>query len=283
VWSLVPAVARHYFVHLGLVYAAQFSPDSGLVLTVSKVQGLRVWEGKTGNELFRRPLFVTLYHADLYLDVFLPASFRADGQQILGYTRDKEGIQVTVWDARSGAEVVKTRGQSHDIRSAVFSSSGASILTSSEDKTARLWSAKTGEQIQVFEGHEKAVHNAVFLGGDAKVVTSSADHTARVWEAATGNELLRLQHQGEVNYALASEDGTRILTKWQTQIVSQGRLAMKYHATLWNAQTGEIIKTLDLRENAAIALFVPATNTVFLTPERTCLVDATTGTLIREY
>ena len=46
-----------------------------------------------------------------------------------------------VWDAASGTEVLTLKGHREVILSAVFSPDGRSIVTASDDGTARIWRA----------------------------------------------------------------------------------------------------------------------------------------------
>lgn len=279
-WSLVPAIARKYLVHGTPVLGVQFSPDNKQLLTVNQGAYAWVWDSETGNQLFRRELYVGLYHRDMYIGVLTAASFTPDGKKILGRTRDTTGIRVTIWDAQAGQELAKTPGQPEEIRNAVFSPIGDLILTASRDKTAKTWSTKTGEAVQEFKGHDGTVNSAVFQRDGARIATASADRTARIWNARTGTELHRLDHPGQVNYALISDDGTRILTKWETTL---GESPARYHATLWDADSGREIKAFNLRDNSHIAIFAPGGKQILLTLEKTALVDAASGEVTRQF
>ena len=71
-------------------------------------------------------------------------------------------------------------------RAVAFSPDGKTVLTGSDDGTARLWDAATGKPIGPPLPHQDAV-NAVAFSPDGKtVLTGSWDKTARLWDAATG-------------------------------------------------------------------------------------------------
>src|SRR5262249_49603409 len=75
------------------------------------------------------------------------------------------------------------------VNSAQFSPGGHWIVTSSEDKTARLWDAATGKQIGEPMKHEASVNSAQFSPNGQWIVTASEDKTARLWDAATGKPI----------------------------------------------------------------------------------------------
>ena len=84
-----------------------------------------------------------------------------------------------------------------------------SILTASDDGTAKLWRLEkqkdptTGAESEVyiakveqtFSGHTDFVKSAVFTRAGEHVITASDDGTARVWDLSA-KELVKLDHQG---------------------------------------------------------------------------------------
>ena len=93
-----------------------------------------------------------------------------------------------------------------------FSPDGASIVTASNDNTARTWDPATAQEIAVLRGHEHFVNSAAFSPDERRVVTASLDNIARIWDAATAKEIAVLRHDSGVGSAAFSPDGTRIVT-----------------------------------------------------------------------
>jgi WD40 repeat protein len=56
------------------------------------------------------------------------------------------------------------------------------IVTASEDKTARLWATESGGLLATLQGHDGFVTSAQFSPDGKRVVTPSRDKTARLWE-----------------------------------------------------------------------------------------------------
>ncbi|KAF5839618.1 WD40-repeat-containing domain protein, partial [Dunaliella salina] len=89
---------------------------------------LRLWDASTGKHK------ATLVGKATVLGV----AFSADSTRLASGDR---GSKVWLWDVRSGNSIAKLEGHSSGVRSVVFSTDGAHVLSGSEDKTIRCVSA----------------------------------------------------------------------------------------------------------------------------------------------
>jgi WD40 repeat protein len=71
-----------------------------------------------------------------------------------------------------------------------FSSDGDSIVTASNDATAKLWDTKTCAFLLTLKGHANRMHAASFSPDGSRVVTPSEGGTARLWDLKAGASLL---------------------------------------------------------------------------------------------
>jgi WD40 repeat protein len=77
-------------------------------------------------------------------------------------------------------DVRELRGHSDAIYNAEFSRDGRSLLTASDDGTARVWNVADGSSI-VLRGHDDDVYRARFSPDEQVVATASLDGSVRLW------------------------------------------------------------------------------------------------------
>ncbi len=284
--------------HVGEVMAAAFAPDGERVVTGGSDGTVRIWEPLSGQVLLRGDIsnfieeiggdrvavstndgFVHVFDAlsgqelvTLEADVPLTGvSFSGDGQLIAAGGYDGIG---RVWDSHSGKLVVELRGHEPMWMTVGFQWHDDQVLTYSDDGTARLWDARTGEQLQVFD-HGAVAGKSVWeahLSPDGRRVftTGTTDGRVEMWDAATGEQLW--SHTGLLSTggigAGFSPDGRFV-----------GTVAAQ--ATIWDAETGREVSSLDYPIKTAQVVFSPDGGTVVTRLEGAALTwDPMTGEVL---
>ena len=140
-----------------------------------------------------------------------------------------------------------------------------SVVTGSEDNTAKLWDVTTGTFQLDLKGHTSVMTSAAFSTDGSRVVTGSKDNSAKLWDAKSGAELLTLKgHAGWVLSASFSPDGSRVVT-------GSGNGTAK----VWDAKTG--IPLLDLKGHTG------GVRSVAFTPDGGRIVTASEDQLVKAW
>ena len=131
-------------------------------------------------------------------------------------------------------EYVTLKGHKDFLTSADFSPDGTRIVTTSNDKSARVWDATSGDALAILKGFWEKVGTAAFSPDGTRIVTASENGDARIWDATSGEVLAELEgHSGDVTDASFSPDGTRIVTA-----------SFDSTARVWDSSTGKVLATL---------------------------------------
>jgi WD40 repeat protein len=88
-----------------------------------------------------------------------------------------------------------------------WSPDGGRLVTSAEDRTARVWEAATGRPLLVLSGHDDGVLGVNWSPDGARIATCSRDRTVRVWDAGTGAQLAALPQDARPRGVVWSPDG----------------------------------------------------------------------------
>jgi WD40 repeat protein len=84
------------------------------------------------------------------------------------------------WDAATGTPIGPLMKHGGDVWSVCYSPNGKTILTGSDDGTARLWDATTGRPLGEPLEHPTSVRSAVFSPDGEMVVSAGGDGRGRV-------------------------------------------------------------------------------------------------------
>jgi WD40 repeat protein/serine/threonine protein kinase/tetratricopeptide (TPR) repeat protein len=220
--------------------SVSFSPDGTRILTGHEDGTANVVDAKTGAVLLKvRQQARYMGGQDVWVGHgVLSAAFSPDGTRIVTTGGTASYGEVTVWDARTGAELLALNGHTSWAMSSAFSPDGTHIITGSFDGTAKVWDARTGTGRLELGEQRGAVSSMAFSPDGKRVATASGDGTAKVWDARTGSFLLELKGaERPLRCVSFSPDGSRIVT-------AGGGDRKPGHVTIWDAQTGKAVREL---------------------------------------
>ncbi|KAJ7212575.1 hypothetical protein GGX14DRAFT_564331 [Mycena pura] len=162
---------------------------------------------------------------------------------------------VRIWDATTGAELVRMVGHTESVNSVAFSPDGARVVSGSGDQSVRIWDAMTSAELGKMEGHTKGVWSVAFSPDGAHIVSGSGDETVCIWDATTGAELRRMEgHTQSVESVAFSLDGAWIVS---------GSGDKSVH--IWDAMTGAELGKMEGHTQSV--------SSVAFSPDGTCIVS----------
>lgn len=191
-----------------------FTPDGKSLLSVSKDKTLRIWDLKSGDlEATLRVPIGPGRDGSLYALAVSP-----DGKTVAvgGFTPHGKGHRLYLIDYPARRIAGTLDGHEKPVSFAAFSPDGARLVSTSEDRTARVWDVRKRSALRVLSGHEEAVYGAAWSPDGKSLLTAGWDGTARLWDSRTGEERKVLRHVEKAGYpvlsAAWSPDGRRLAT-----------------------------------------------------------------------
>jgi WD40 repeat protein/serine/threonine protein kinase len=216
-----------------------FSPDGKRIVAGREDGTARVIDAQTGSVLLEVKGRPSVGDLVVFYPIVESAAFSPDGTRIVtaGRTGDGTGV-ASVWDARTGAELLDLRGHTGMVMSAAFSPDGERIITGGLDRTAKVWDARTGTPRLELGGIKSPITCTAFSPDGSWMVTSGTVFgqldEPTVWDARTGTPKLALKgFKSFVMSVAISPDGTRIATGGWWGFQRRGQ------AAVWDAPTGQ--------------------------------------------
>jgi platelet-activating factor acetylhydrolase IB subunit alpha len=243
--------ARHTLQgHRSQVSRAAFHPVFSQVVSVSDDATIKVWDWETGE--FERTL---KGHTKAVHD----ADFDSKGNMLASCSSD---MTIKVWDTNDDYKVVKTLfGHDHSVSAVKFMPNDDFLVSAGRDRTIRVWDLKTGFCAKTLNGHSDWVR-WITPSDDGKLLAScSNDQTARIWDYSTGETKAELRGHDHVVEVIAFAPVSAY--PWLREMAGVGEAASaaftagQFVATggrdkvikLWDASTGQCIKTLSGHDN----------------------------------
>ena len=160
--------------HSGPITGATFSPDGGLVATISTDNTTKLWSTRYGSDLDTLDTGSGAVHS---------VAFSADGSRLVVATARDAWVHAITDEGNRTHVLATLQGHSAAVLHASFAGTSPRIVTASSDNTAKLWDVGNPgyELIATLHGHSAAVSFADFSPDGSLVVTAGADSRAKVY------------------------------------------------------------------------------------------------------
>lgn len=142
--------------------------------------------------------------------------------------------QAVVFNTETGQQSITFSGHDDRVTEAIYTSDGALVLTTSDDRTIKLYSALNGDLLQTFGGSTDRVTSVAFSPDDALFVAGVADGSLTLRNRLTGDIVRQFTgHTAAVNSVAFSPDGSRIVSGGDDR-----------RAIVWETFTGQMVADL---------------------------------------
>ena len=222
-WDVKTGKSLRVFRHTSPILAGAYSPDGKTIVTGSWFGKICVWSIKKGKLLreLQAPSDGTITAVAYSPDgktivtgsearrpIIISKSPYKDGRP---YERDETHL-VYLWNTATGRMMKGFEAHVGCINSVAWNPDGKTILTASDDATARLWDGITGKELLVLQGHTRGICSAIFSPDGKTILTGSYDKTAFLWNSSTGESIKKVIEQVDpIKSVLFSLDGSTIL------------------------------------------------------------------------
>ncbi len=252
-----------------------YAPDEKTL--ASEGSGIvRIWDVHTGQRLKKLSTVGRFGHTEQTESYIRDIAYSPDGATLACGTRD---ATILLWNATTWEDRLLLKGHTKWISSVAFSPDGQTLASGSWDKTIRLWNPRTGENLKTFNGYTSGVSDVAFSPNGQTLASGDDDGTIRFWNVATGELIKTITTEADsINSVAFSPDGKTLATAGDSSDynirfwdVATGELlqtiadkharhayvvvyspdgqvvatdGLEGEACLWNATTGELLKTL---------------------------------------
>ncbi|KAL5724794.1 Eukaryotic translation initiation factor 3 subunit I [Ranunculus cassubicifolius] len=170
--------------HKGAVWCCDVSRDSTQLITASADSTVKLWDIKTGTQLytyeFTAPARAVEFSIGDKLAVITTDPF-------IQYPSTVHVKRISK-DNPTGESVLEFTGPQGRINRAVWGPSNKTIITAGEDGMVRIWDSETGKLLKESDtetGHTKGITDLTKSDDLSYFLTGSTDKSAKLWDART--------------------------------------------------------------------------------------------------
>jgi WD40 repeat protein len=181
---------------LSSVVSVAFSPDGKLLATGDMDGQIRLWQVRTGKQLF-----AFKGHSGWVRSI----AWSPDGRTLASGSNDS---LVRLWDVTDGSEKQVLHGHTNWVWAVAWSPDGLTLASGSFDSSVRLWDVAVGKCLTVLHGHTNGVRSVEWSPNGQLLVSGSLDGSIRLWDVTQSKCLQALHGHTDSVWAVAwSPDG----------------------------------------------------------------------------
>jgi WD40 repeat protein len=184
VWNAADGkLIKSIIAHDGTVIGLGLSADGGKMVSAGGDNKVKVWNltpPKPGAAAEDKPAAIFALTGAPYSVAISP-----NGTRVAAGVTDKTASSIVVFDVPAGKEVVSLADHTGIIRSLAFQGDNRTLVSTSDDKTARLSDVGV---LNVLDGHAAGVTAVAFHGNGTQFISSGMDKTVKLWAITAGKE-----------------------------------------------------------------------------------------------
>lgn len=190
--------------HVGSVWQCDVNYDTTMLLTGSADQTCKLWDVKTGNELYSWShkagvRTVQFAHGDRMFLAAQDDTFKSTPSIFLYNLNVDNPYEQQATPVRT-----LTAEGSKVFKRALWGNLNQTIVSASDDGYLRVWNVETGQEINKVYVHKKQINDAQYSRDETMIITASTDFTAKLYDAKTLTLLKTFQSDRPVNSASIS-------------------------------------------------------------------------------
>ena len=230
----------------GYTERVRFGPDSKTLVSFDN-RGARLWDTDTGKEIR------TLFHTESESLTGDLGDFSPDGTTFAlvfsTYYRHDHNPEIgnlELWDAETRTRKRTLGSPTLPVESVAFGKNGKRVAGGRGDGVV-VWDVETGKEIATLP-YDHRVHS-VALSPNGKILAGNdANGTVKLWDVDEKTEIATLPFKTEVRFGAAS-----LSFDPDNKMLAVGGSPTSYASlSLWNAETGKHITTLDTLETSIL-------------------------------
>ncbi len=212
------------FNHSGPINALAFSPDGTQLATASDDGTACLWDCATGNKLF------TFQHKGKVRSV----AISPDGKKVATGSSGALNDAVSMWDAKTGAQLATVNTSISNNRTLAFSPDSTKLATHTDAKIT-YWDLATNTKLFTLQA-DGTVYSLAISPCGTKLAAGTWGNTVTVWDLTSQKALYTYKHLDWVQSVAWSPDSTMLATGSYDKTVC-----------FLNAHTGKKLDTITLQ------------------------------------